>query len=143
MLFFGLCACVLAWKATTNDRGLILNGLIYFSQAGATTFYWVLAALSTVFVAAAIWIVASTLIVGVPDIALTDQAISIPAGFPIKRPLSIPFAEITGLSRSEISGQQFLVLHTKSKKHHIVLNWLASAEIGRELDAEIASRLSQ
>ncbi len=41
-LFFGACAAVLGHKASTNTRGLMLNGIIELSPSGASTFYWVL-----------------------------------------------------------------------------------------------------
>ena len=141
-LFFGACAAVLGHKATTNTRGLILNGIIEFSPSSASTFYWVLTAFSILFVLAAGWTIITTLVHGVPDVVLSDNAISFPAGFPIKRPSRVPYSEITGLSRSEVSGQRFLMLHTATKKHHIVLNWLGSKDAEATLPHELAQRLS-
>ena len=99
-LFFGACAAVIGQKASTNTKGLILNGIIEFSPSGASTFYWVLTALSILFVLVAGWMIVTTLVHGVPDVVLTNEAISFPVGFPIKRPFRLPYAEITGLSQS-------------------------------------------
>ena len=49
--FFAVCAAIFGYRAVTNDRGLILNGIFHFGLQGATTFYWCLAAVSAVFVA--------------------------------------------------------------------------------------------
>src|ERR1044072_8583305 len=48
--FFGLCAAVLGNKARTNNRGLIISGMIELSVDGATTFYWVLCFFGVCFV---------------------------------------------------------------------------------------------
>lgn len=142
-LFFGVCAAVLGHKASTNTRGLILNGIIEFSPADASTFYWVLTALSILFILAAGWTIFTTLVHGVPDVVLTDDAISFPAGFPTKRPFRLSYSDITGLSQSEVNGQRFLMLHTATKKHHIVLNWLGSKDAEVALPHELAKRLSR
>ena len=142
-LFFGTCAAVIGQKASTNTKGLILNGIIEFSPSGASTFYWVLTALSILFVLAAGWMIVTTLVHGVPDVVLTIEAISFPVGFPIKRPFRLPYAEITGLSQSEVSGQRILTLHTAAKKHHIALNWLGSKDAEVALTRELAQQLSR
>ena len=142
-LFFGACAAVLGHEASTNTRGLILNGIIELSPSGASTFYWVLAALSTLFVLVAGWMIVTTLVHGVPDVVLTNEGISFPVGFPIKRPFTLPYSEITRLSQSEVSGQRLLMLHTAAKKHHIVLNWLGSRDSEVALTRELAQRISR
>jgi hypothetical protein len=75
-LFFAACAGIIGWKAHTNDQGLALNGLVEFSPASASAFYWVIAALSAAFVVAALLILAVTLTNGVPDIVVTDHPAS-------------------------------------------------------------------
>jgi hypothetical protein len=141
-LFFGACAAVLGHKASTNTKGLVLDGIIGFGPAGASAFYWVLTALSILFVLAAGWTIFTTLVHGVPDVVLTGDAISFPAGFPIKRSVRLSYSDITGLSRSEVNGQRFLTLHTATKKHHMVLNWLGSKDAEAALTHELARRLS-
>lgn len=51
IVFFGACGGFLAHQALNNEVGLVLNGIIRFDAGGATLFYWVLAALSFIFVA--------------------------------------------------------------------------------------------
>lgn len=50
--FFGVCTAIGAYAASTNDRGLVINGLIELETGGATTFWWCLTALAAAFVAA-------------------------------------------------------------------------------------------
>jgi hypothetical protein len=91
---------------------------------------------------AAGWTIFTTFVHGIPDIVLSHDAISFPVGFAIKRALRLPYAEITGFSRSEVSGQRFLTLHTSNKKYHIVLNWLGTKEAETALLHEVGQRLS-
>jgi hypothetical protein len=73
---------------------------------------------------------------------LTNEGISFPVGFPIKRPFALTYSEITGLSQSEVSGQRLLMLHTATKKHQIVLNWLGSRDSEVALPQALAQRLA-
>jgi hypothetical protein len=140
-LFFGACAIFMSWMASTNDRGLVLNGLLEFGPQGASVFFWMVAALSFLFVLAAAWIIFSSLVHGIPDVVLGAETISFPRGFPVKRVFALRYAEITGLSRSDVNGQRFLTLHTSGKKHHIALNWLGSKEAEARLENELAKRV--
>jgi hypothetical protein len=45
-VLFGAAAAYLFYRASTNDRGLILNGLIHLDPSGAGTFFVVLGLLS-------------------------------------------------------------------------------------------------
>ena len=49
-LCFGACAVILGAKASGNDRGLSVSGIIELSTDVATVFYWVLTVLSVGFV---------------------------------------------------------------------------------------------
>lgn len=51
VLMFGGAAAFFAHQASTNDRGLIINGIIHLGPSGADVFYAVLAILSVGFVA--------------------------------------------------------------------------------------------
>jgi hypothetical protein len=50
MLFFGACAGFMFYLAVTNDRGLIINGLITLDPKGADVFYAVTGIVSALFV---------------------------------------------------------------------------------------------
>jgi len=140
-LFFCACAAVLAWKAHTNHRGLIINGIVRLGEHGATAFYWVAAVLAALFVVAAGWILFTTLVFGIPDVVLSGESITFPVGFPVKRAFTLPFAEIGAISRQQVNGQRFLMLHAAGKKHCIVLNWLGSKHAAQTLEDELARRL--
>jgi len=141
-LFFGACAAVIGQEASTNTKGLILNGIIEFSPSSASVFYWVLALLSALFVLEGGWTLLTTFIQGVPDVVLTDDAISFPVGFPIKRAFSLPYSQVTELSQREFRRQRFLILHTATKQHHIFMNWLGSRDAEAALLQALAQRLA-
>jgi hypothetical protein len=142
-VFFGACTAVLGYKALTNDRGLILDGVLEFGPLGATIFYWILTVLSALFVLAGAWTILTTLFHGVPDVVLTDTSIAFPVGFPIKRNFMLPYSEIAGLSNLEINGQRFLYVHSTKKKYCIALNWLGSKDEAREFHDELTRRVSE
>ena len=54
VLLFGVAALFFSYKAQSNVRGLIINGIITLSPEGATIFWWVFAGLSVAFVLAGI-----------------------------------------------------------------------------------------
>jgi hypothetical protein len=114
-LFFGACALVLAVKANGNERGLTINGIIELSAESATVFYWVLAALSIGFVAAAGFLAIVRLTVH-QRIALGETSITIPRSRGSSEETVVPFGEIVELSTSEVSGQRFLkIVHNGGK----------------------------
>jgi len=116
VLFFGACAAVLGWKAATNDRGLILNGIFTFSEGGASIFYWILAALSVGFVLIGFLLTIQRAI-GSVSLEITDSWVSIPHGFIKKKITKVEFADVTDLSETEVQGQRFFYLHTPKKKY--------------------------
>lgn len=141
-LFFALCAGAMVYQAVTNTQGLILNGIIELTPAHATIFYGVIALLSALFVVAGGWTIFTTRIHGVPDVILTQDSLSFPHGFPVKRAFLLPLQEIRGYQQTEVNGQRFLTLLTATKKYHIVLNWLDSQEAESALIDALNSRLN-
>ncbi len=141
-LFFVACAAVLICQALTTRRGLSLFGLIELRPAGAGVFCWILGGLACLFVLTAIWTVFTTFVHGIPDVVVTRDAISFPVGFPTKKPFTLPFSEVTAISTSHVSGQRFLTLQTRTKKHHIALNWLGSRAAAESLVDAVAKRLA-
>src|SRR5688500_3435530 len=103
-LFFGICAAVLGAKADSNDRGLIINGIIELGVEGATITYWVLTALSIGFV-----VMSGALMVirvgGSQVVALTGDSLISPKSRWSKEEVSVEYRDIQQLSTSEVSGQ--------------------------------------
>jgi len=141
LLFFVACAAVLAWKATSNEHGLILDGIFTFTESGASTFYWILAALSLGFV-----LIGALLMIeramGPVNLEITESTIRIPRGF-IKRVITeIQLAEVVELSEVEVQKQRFFYLHTPGKKYFINESLMPSKENYEEVKVLITSVIS-
>jgi hypothetical protein len=80
VMFTG-CALLLAHEAETNDRGLIINGIIHLDPGGADAFYAVLAALSTAFVVVAILGIRALHARKVFRVVIGKKAVTLPATF--------------------------------------------------------------
>lgn len=107
VVFFGACAAFLRNEARTNDRGLVINGLVELSVSGATVFYWVLCGSSVALVAAAVF-------VGLPQwfiprfVVLEPDAITIPGWGLSTRHYRIPRCDIRGVHVSSYRKYRFL-----------------------------------
>jgi hypothetical protein len=109
VLFFGVCAAVGVHAAASNDRGLIINGVIQLEEAGAACFWWGLAAVSPAFVAAGcvgIW----TGLFGKQRLRITESERIVPRPLAFGRaPERVALRAITGLELQEIQRQRFWV----------------------------------
>jgi hypothetical protein len=140
-LFFGVCALVMAHAAMTNDRGLILDGIVNFSIHGATIFYWCVAAVSCLFV-----------VVGIPAffigifsshrLVLTGTSVSAPRSGFSRSPTVVELSSITGVDIKVMQRQRMLNIHHKSGKLTIMQSWLpneaAFNEVAGALSAVVA-----
>jgi hypothetical protein len=136
---FALCAAFFAIRASGNDRGLLINGLIALSPAGATSFYWVLFGLSAAFVAAAALLVFHRLRFR-QRIAFTPDAVLLPRSRWSAEERRVAYRAITGLSRSEAYGQRLLRVSYDGGAIHIVASMLPSREAFEEITALLSER---
>lgn len=115
-IFFGACAAVLGSKAQSNDRGLILNGIIELSASGATTFYAALAWMSVAFVAIAVLFMLLR-IVNPQKLVLTPEGLHAPR-FPWSRtPVLIRYGDIREVTPHSMAGNHFVrIVHAGGKK---------------------------
>ena len=111
--------------AATNDRGLIINGLIHLGPEGATIFYWCAAIVSA---ACAAW----CLLVFVPQvfirrqIVLEEDAITLPGtGFSTKG-YRIPWDEIEGATRRTYQKVTYLKVRHRGRRFAVNSAWLPS-----------------
>ena len=137
VLFFGACAVFMAHEAMTNDRGLILNGIIRFSTQGATVFYWCLAAVGGLFVCIGI----PAFFVGIFSshrLILSGSSISAPKYGFSREPTVVPLSSITGLGVQVVHRQRMLSIHHKAGKLTIMQSWLPSESAFNELLAALS-----
>lgn len=115
-LFFGACAVVLFWQTLTNERGLVIEGLIHLGPSGARGFYGGLTALSLGFVVTAcvVMIVYSGRTL---EVVLDDAGLTTPG--PVWRlaaSRSVRFADVTQVREQKVSGQHFITLIAPAQK---------------------------
>lgn len=138
---FGLATIFFAREALTNDRGLIINGIIELSETGATVFYWVFSFLSFCFVLAMIVVTIHRLKVR-QRIAFTASEIIVPASRWSAEEKSIKYNDISSLSVSKLSGQKFLsIIHSDGKSviHNSMLPSKVFEEVVELLSKKIGS----
>ncbi len=136
LVFFGACATGMGLEALTNDRGLILNGIIHLGVAGATWFYWGVAAASAIFVVGALIALASS--IGNPmSVLLTSQEIAAPRnGFSRKR-IAIPLPDIVDVRVQTVQRHRFLNIYHRNGKLSIIQSMLPDAAAFEKLHAAL------
>lgn len=117
---------------------MILNGVITFSQNGASIFYWILAALSLGFVLIGLLMTIRRLL-GTVSLEITETTIRIPHGFIKREFIEVNLSDLLKLSETEVSGQCFLYLHTADRKYCLNCALMPSKEAYEEAKALIAS----
>jgi hypothetical protein len=137
--FFGACLIFMGREAMFNDRGLIINGLIHLGPAGATIFYWCLAAVSGVFVAIGI----PAFFVGLLSsrrVTLTATAISAPKFGFSRAPTVVLLSDVQQVSLQKVQKHRFLNIHHAHGKLAIAESYLSSAAVFEALCSEIIAR---
>jgi hypothetical protein len=137
--FFGLCAAGASYAAITNDRGLIINGLIELSVRGAIVFWWVVAALSLGFVVLAI---AAVTVRGAPPVRLTPTELSAPKFGFSRRPVVIPLTEVASVDIFTVQRQSFIAVATRGGKQiNIARSMLPDTQAFETLHHALATRV--
>lgn len=112
---FGVATVFFTQDALSNDRGLIINGLIELSENGATIFYWVFAFFSFCFVLGAIALVVHRVKFH-QRIAFTHAEIIVPASQWSTAEKGIKYADISSLSITNVSGRKYLNINHSGGK---------------------------
>jgi hypothetical protein len=139
-VFFGICGFVIRAKAASNDRGLIINGIIELSAPSATTFYWVLSWLSFGFVAMAALMLVVRLL-NRQKLVLAEDGLYAPKWTWSRTPTYIAYRDILGVSSFTVSGQQFLKIVHIGGKQNVTASLLESKYAFEEFCEELSRRL--
>jgi hypothetical protein len=140
--FFTLAAVVLGAKAFYNARGLILNGIIEMGPTGATVFYWVLFALSAIFVLIALLMICHRLAVR-QRLVLGRTALIVPASFWSSGEKEIEYQDIQELTPLCASGQRWLYVTHAGGRHTIMGSMLPTAAAFDEICELLAARVRE
>ncbi len=140
VLFFSACALIIASKALSNDRGMIINHLIELETRDATIFLWILTALSAAFVLTGVMIIAKT-IGSTAELVLAPTAVSAPkSGLRLNALVTVPYQTISNLVLQEVQSQKFLIIHHTGGKLSIIASMLPSKADFDTVCTEIAHR---
>ncbi len=130
-LFFAACALTMAYAALTNNRGLILNGIIEFSPRGAVIFYWSVAGVSALFVLTGVLGVLMGL-AGKQRLRLTSTELAAPRSVFSRRVTVVALADIEAIEVQTVQKQRFMNIRHRQGKLSIAQSMLPSAQ---EFDA--------
>jgi hypothetical protein len=130
VLFFGCGAYYLQHMASSNDRGLILDGILRFDVHGASQFYSFMAALSFVMAASALigifWSFVSD-----AELRITEVDLYLPQGFLHQEIRKIPFESIEQVQLLQRKKHRFLEIYSDGKKARINQTWLPNGAFAK------------
>lgn len=124
VLLFGGGAVLFTYRAATDERGVVINGLIHLGPSGARIFYVVLAALSATFVAFGI-VGNARLIGGKHAVILDDETATFPGT--MFRPATKTFAykDIRSVVTQNVAGTIFVTVTHRGGKAAVAKRTLA------------------
>jgi len=141
-LLFGACAAFFFYRASTNDRGLILNGIIHFEPGGADVFYAVMGLLSAGFV-----VIAALGILRISQIqnftlVIGARSVSLPVGKPMgMRMHEIPIADLVSIGKHPPASPKHVILQARQGTHWIPTSWLPEGWTADGLADELVARM--
>jgi hypothetical protein len=142
-LLFAGCAAFLWHRAATNDRGLIINGLIELGPGSADIFYAVLTALSLGFV-----ILGALSLLGIKQLrhyrlVVDDESISLPPAraFAAKGEQVVPLDEVHAVETYPAEAPRALVVVAESGRYGLDKRVLPDGVTIPELAQAIAARV--
>lgn len=137
ILLFGGAFLFFAHRVMTNDRGLIINGILEFGTRNATIVYGLLAACSAAFVLAG-FLGILRLSGGKLEILVTEESITLPGAIWRRSSTNIPWRDITDVRLETISGQEMLRIESRAGKAAIVKSHLTERDWNELRDLVLA-----
>jgi hypothetical protein len=142
-VLFALSGAYLMHRASTNNRGLILNGLIELGVDGATRFYGAFAVFSWCIAALALCATVIGLIRG-PRLLLNEDSMVVPTGLLFVRYHAMRYADVRRIAEVTIRGQQLLTVAGVSGSVSLLKSQFSSGaefeEVARQLRARCRLR---
>ncbi|WP_437964649.1 hypothetical protein WMF04_33840 [Sorangium sp. So ce260] len=144
-VFFAICAAVLAHRAHTNDRGLILNGIIHFEHGGADVFYAVLAILSGAMSALGLLVAARFAALKQFRILLGPRSVTLPSMHPFRgaREVTVLLDRIDAVEMQPPARPVALVIREDDRAHSIPRRWFPEGWSVQEVAGAIIARVRE
>jgi len=141
LMFMG-CAAFFAHRASTNDRGLILNGIIHFDPGGADTFYTVMALLSLGIAGLALAGALRVAQIKEFRILVGPKSVTFPAG-PLYRAkeVTVPLDRIVAVETQPAAKPVTLVVREDDVAYAIPSRWFTGGWSAREAAEVIIARV--
>lgn len=138
LLFAGF-GVLLGKEASENDAGLLIDGIIRLDVGEATGFYWILAGLCVLFVAAALFGLVRAF--GAPHQVVLDRSgITAPKGAFGRTVVNVRYDQISDLQVTEIRSQRLLTIHHTDGKLVVSRSMLPSRADFDEIFAALDTR---
>jgi hypothetical protein len=144
LLLFGAGAAFFFHRSSTNDRGLVLNGILHFGPDGADVFYLVMGLLSAgMSVMAGLGILRFSQM-NPFELVIGKKEVTFPAGRPTgMRSITAAVRDIVSIGVHPPAAPKSLVLQTRDNVHWIPGNWLPKDWSVLELRDVLVERLRQ
>lgn len=142
LLLFGACAAFFFHRSFTNDRGLILNGIIHFEPDGADVFYAVMGLLSLGLSGMALLGIVRFSKLEPFELVLGSKTLSLPVGRPTgMRMITVPVRDIVSVGMHPPEAPKWIVLQVGAERYSIPGNWLPKGWTVQDLGRELVERL--
>ncbi|MFT3771675.1 MAG: hypothetical protein QM820_40200 [Minicystis sp.] len=133
LILFAACAFFFIHEANTNDRGLIINGIIHLDPGGADVFYAIMAIFSAGLTAMGLF--GSVRLSAIKDfrIRIAGGSITFPAA-PLYRTheVEIPLDRVTAVETRPTGKAMTLVIHEDGAAHMVPSRWFPEGHSARE-----------
>jgi hypothetical protein len=126
-IFFGLSTALMVHLASTNDRGLVINGIIHLDRDDAAIFWWGMAAASAVMAAIGLMKTLFGLLSN-QSLSISDTELSAPKSLLSPANTVIPLSSIVRLELKSVRNFHFLKVHHRDGKLTIQSANLPDAE---------------
>jgi hypothetical protein len=138
LVFFGLGAAFFFVRASNNDRGLILNGIIEMGPEGADWFYAIMGLLSAGMASMGLlgaWRISQ---IKKFQIDLRRKEMTFPAAPIFRTPVvTIPYDRIDAVE----ANAAFVSIREGSQVYSIPSRWIADGWTGQQIVAEVITRV--
>lgn len=142
ILFFGAASYFYFYLATTNSKGLIINGFIELSINHANIFYWVLFMFSSLFVLIGLLQFKKNLNGDIYLFLQKDKIILPPLTLLKKHFKEIYFKDILYLNERGINSNIYLDINTLNEKYTIQKSMLPSKDAYMEIKSILLDKIN-
>lgn len=116
IFLFGASIPLMYQKATTNDVGLIINGIIEFGVSGAIIFYWVMFGFSIIATLMSVLVIFDGIFGKQKYLILYEDKISLPYSFLALKVAEVSYKDIKQVKEYQAGTAHVLEMTTAERK---------------------------